>query len=354
MNIHSPKFKSKIKRVLFLVAGWIAASVYINIMHHSAMLSTIEMYNLGDAALDHTLIEMILHTSMEVLIAGTFLAVIEVFYFTDRFRRKSFTFAVLMKTAFYAFGLLLFTFIFTFFNSGFNLEIMADTSLRVFFMWGPIFLVSTILLQMSDKYGQGILPKFILGKYHTQKEEIRIFMFLDIKSSTSIAEALGNVKYFGLLKDFFYDITDAIMENNGEIYQYVGDEIVISWKLKEGIENSNAVNCFFDIQNAVRNNSGKYLRKYNLIPTFKAGIHYGEVTVGEVGVLKREITFSGDVLNTTARIQELCNKYNERFIASKNFIVLKNPGKDFILNEIGELNLRGRKEPITLFSIRKN
>ena len=81
---------------------------------------------------------------------------------------------------------------------------------------------------MSDKYGQGILFKFIRGKYHTQKRENMIFMFLDLKSSTTIAEAIGNAKYFELLKDFFYDITDAIIENEGEMNQFVGDEIVIS------------------------------------------------------------------------------------------------------------------------------
>ncbi len=355
--IKSPKFKSKIKRILFLTAGWTAAAIYINIIYHSAMVSTIdsikEKYNLPSISIDHGYEDMILIALKQVLIPGIILAAIEVFYFTDRFRKRSFTYAVLMKTAFYAFGLLTISFIFLYFDPGFKPEKIAASLFQVFFMWGPIFLISTILLQVSDKYGQGVLLKFILGKYHSQKTESRIFMFLDLKSSTTIAEALGNTKYFELLKDFFYDVTDAILENYGEIYQYVGDEIVISWKLKPGADNSNALRCFFDIQNAVKDHSEKYVTKYDLVPTFKAGIHSGVVTTGEVGVLKRDITFSGDVLNTTSRIQELCNKYNEKLIVSKHYLDLINSKNKFFINEIGEMNLRGKTETVILYSVKQ-
>jgi len=70
-------------------------------------------------------------------------------------------------------------------------------------------------------------------------------MFLDIKSSTTIAERIKHKKYFELLNDFFNDVTDPIIYNKGEIYQYVGDEITVSWKLENGVDNFNCINCFF-------------------------------------------------------------------------------------------------------------
>ncbi len=117
--------------------------------------------------------------------------------------------------------------------------------------------------------------------------------------------------------------------------------------------NANCVNCFFDIHKAIEKKSEKYDSKYDLVPSFKASIHYGIVTAGEVGVLKREITFSGDVLNTTARIQELCNKHNEKLIVSKNLLDLMSLKNEFILKEIGQMNLRGRSEPVILYSVSK-
>lgn len=176
-------------------------------------------------------------------------------------------------------------------------------------------------------------------------------MFLDIKSSTTIAEALGHVKYFELLNEFFYDVTDTIVETRGEIYQYVGDELVISWEIDSGTENANCLNCFFYLYDVIRKLSDKYEKKFGITPSFKAGMHYGLVTVGEVGVLKREITFTGDVLNATARIQELCNKYNEKLIVSKELLELMNTNGAFSYKELGEMNLRGRAASISLYSV---
>ena len=69
----------------------------------------------------------------------------------------------------------------------------------------------------------------LIGEYHKPKNENRIFIFLDINESTSIAEDLGHTRYFMMLRRFFRDITLPIMANDGEIYQYVGDEVVLNW-----------------------------------------------------------------------------------------------------------------------------
>lgn len=361
MILNSPKFRSKIKRVLLLTLGWVVAGIYIYTIEHVSIL-------MGHGTVEHSYFEMIIKTTPQVLFAGLILGAFEVFYFTDRFKKKSFLYAIIIKSLFYIVAMTMLVFIIIFFeflsNNEFSVENLIKFSaiffgnigmvlLTNFLPWGPVFLISIILLQVSDKYGQGIFLKFISGKYHNPKEETRIFMFLDIKSSTSIAEILGSIKYFELINDFFYDATDAIIESKGEIYQYVGDEIVISWKLKNGIRNSNCLNCFFDIYQAVKKCSGKYELKYGLVPSFKAGIHYGEVTVGEVGVVKKEIIFTGDVLNTTSRIQELCNKYNQKLLVSKDLLDLIKLNNELSYDEIGKLNLRGRSAPIVLYSVKK-
>ena len=66
-----------------------------------------------------------------------------------------------------------------------------------------------------------------MSKHLKPKDEKRIFMFLDLKSSTTIAEEIGHRRYFEFISDFIADVTTPILNNHGEIYQYVGDEIVI-------------------------------------------------------------------------------------------------------------------------------
>lgn len=173
-------------------------------------------------------------------------------------------------------------------------------------------------------------------------------MFLDINSSTTIAEQLGDETYHALLKDFFADLTAPILENRGNIYQYVGDEVVIAWKYEDGKENLHCLRCFFDMKLQILKKKDKYLVRYGLVPTFKAGIHCGRVIAGEVGIIKRDITYSGDVLNTTSRILNKCGEFKEEFIASEELLTELNIAKDYITRPLGSIKLKGREKEVLL------
>lgn len=73
-------------------------------------------------------------------------------------------------------------------------------------------------------------------------------MFLDMKSSTTIAETLGHITYFKLLDTYYNIMSDPIINSFGDVYQNIGDEIVISWKLGKGISQASCIKCFFDIR----------------------------------------------------------------------------------------------------------
>lgn len=191
-------------------------------------------------------------------------------------------------------------------------------------------------------------------KDREMSEVERIFMFLDITSSTSIAETLGHVKYFELLNDFFNDLAKPIEVHNGEIYQYVGDEVVVSWALDEGIQEAHCLHCFFDILETMDDLSYKYLEKYELVPAFKAGMHYGKVSTGTIGTIKKEIIYTGDVLNTTSRIEGQCNQHNVNLLLSKDLMNKLPNQNEFKFIEIGEISLRGKASFVTLFTSHRN
>lgn len=227
------------------------------------------------------------------------------------------------------------------------------SSLSSFIIWLIIILATLIILQVNDKYGPGVFGSFLLGKYFQPTREERIFMFLDLRSSTTIAERLGEVRYFNFIKDVFKDATSPIIYAKGEIYQYVGDEIIISWKMDNGIENANCINCFFEIQEALRKRNEYYKNTYDDIqPEFKAGLHYGHVMAGEIGVVKRDIAYSGDVLNTAARIQSKCNELGVNILFSK-YLLDKLSLKPNMLHpkRIGDMGLRGKQENVVLYTV---
>lgn len=228
------------------------------------------------------------------------------------------------------------------------------TSLQSYSFWLFVVLGTLIVLLVNDKYGPGVFKDFLLGKYFHPRREERIFMFLDLRSSTSIAEKLGEKKYFNFLKDVFNFSTPSILSHHGEIYQYVGDEVVVSWKTNQGIENANCIQCFFDIQTALKEKSGYFQTNYGIDPIFKAGLHYGHVMAGEIGVVKRDIAFSGDVLNTTARIQNKCNDLGVDILIS-NFLLTKLNlvAGLYATKKVATITLRGKENANELFSVER-
>jgi adenylate cyclase len=115
-------------------------------------------------------------------------------------------------------------------------DILTSDMFRVLFLY--FIVVSTLLsffIQMGQRFGPEVLLKMILGRYRKPREEERVFMFLDLKSSTRIAEKLGHVLYSQLLQACFADVSQVVINTRAEIYQYVGDEIVLSWSMQEGL-----------------------------------------------------------------------------------------------------------------------
>ena len=178
-------------------------------------------------------------------------------------------------------------------------------------------------------------------------------MFLDLSSSTTIAEKLGPVKYHKFINSYFFDIDEAIVESEGEIYQYVGDEAVISWKDNNGFKNANCIRCFFRVKDRINFFSEKYEKEYGIVPGFKAGLHFGHVVTGEIGDSKKEIVFNGDVLNTAARVQAQCNTLGKAFLVTEDILERIELPDEFISESLGKYTLRGKVQETEIFNIQR-
>ena len=307
-----------------------------------------------------------LFTPLTALVAGLLTGALEILYLNKTFSQKNFTKKIIYKTLIYLAIIIFFLVLLTVMVNSFELHagifdkqvwsnvlgfIRIYAFLSIGLYMGAIILVSQFYSEVSENIGLGVLNNFFTGKYHTPKQEERIFMFLDMSSSTTIAEEFGHVKYFEMLKSYYADLSDAIVTYSGEIYQYVGDEIVVSWNPKNGLKDNNCIQCFFAMKRTLKKRKNKYIHKFGLVPGFRAGFHIGNVTTGEIGIVKKEIIFTGDVLNTTSRIQGLCKKFNVDILISANLKQKLNPISNFDMKPLGESELRGREEKIELFTL---
>ncbi len=367
------RFGYKVRLVGWIVLAWIFLAVcnsvydYVNVRafadvklgEHQELFKQINHHFLND------LMANILGGLLGGLMGGAFL----VFYLREKYGRVSYgRFLVITVMAYMTLIYSVSVVVSFAYNSNWFQKPLWDTEvltgvwdmitgyqiLRIVLFWFSITCLTSIVLQINDKFGPGVLYAFMLGRYYKAKPEIRIFMFLDLKSSTTIAERLGNASYHRFLQDFYADITSPILYTRGNIYQYVGDEVVLTWTMEVGVLGNNCLRCFFEILRVIERKKEQYQEVYGYVPQFKAGLHFGEVLTGEVGILKKELVFTGDVLNTTARIQEQCNTYKVPLLMSGELLSLLALEEEYEVGSLGPIPLRGKSEQVALFSVNKS
>jgi adenylate cyclase len=204
---------------------------------------------------------------------------------------------------------------------------------------------------IDRKLGPGVMFRWVTGKYYNPTEETRIFMFLDLRGSTTLAERLGNVRFSALVRDFFADLTEPVLRTKGEVSHYIGDEAVISWTPERGLQDANCVRLFFLMREAVARRADYYRKRYGLVPEFKAGLHIGPVVATEVGEVKSEIVFHGDVVNTAARIQSLCGEEGCDLLLSADLAERLRLPDEYRARALGPRKLKGKASALEIAAI---
>ncbi|MFZ2106647.1 MAG: adenylate/guanylate cyclase domain-containing protein [Roseiarcus sp.] len=181
-----------------------------------------------------------------------------------------------------------------------------------------------------------------------------MFLFIDMEGSTAFAERLGPLALHRLLNRFVVDLTEPIAGARGEIHSYVGDELIATWKLDEGIAHAHCVAACFAAKDRLARLAPEYISEFGAAANFRAGLHCGPVVTGEMGSLKKEIVFLGDTVNTTARIQEMCRQTGERVLASADVVDGLELPPDVAKRSLGGLRLRGKENDVALYAVDAN
>ena len=363
MNIVNRKSKIIFKEWTFIVIGWILIMYFYSFltiwgMRHMMTVNAItEYYDTGYAHLE---------IFLQGIVFGILFGFINTITDRTKIRRKSFGAVILIKSGLYLLAFLiagLITYIVYFSFDIITHKQWHDTlqyftpiytaSLTLYFILAIIFM--NFILQVSRKFGQGNLLKLLFGKYNKPKDEEHIFMFMDLKGSTAIAEKLGHNKYSQLLQNCYHDLTEIVINYMASIYQYVGDEVVLTWDMKRGLQNLNCIKAYFAFEKKLKSREDFYIKNFNTMPFFKCGLDCGEVTVAEIGEMKREIAYHGDVLNTASRIEKLCNPQHKKMLISE-FLENKLPNNLNEFNKIfvGEFELKGRLDTVKIYGIDYN
>jgi adenylate cyclase len=221
----------------------------------------------------------------------------------------------------------------------------------VFFI--AISLAINFVLDLSSLLGQNVLLSFLTGRYFRPRVEQRVFLMIDMKSSTAAAERLGEVDFHRLLNRFIGDLTGPITTQRGEIHKYVGDEIIATWPLAAGLKDARCLRACFGAIRQLAEVGPAYQREFGLRVAFRAGLHCGPVVVGEMGTTKKEIALIGDTLNTAARIVDACRDCGEDVIVSASLLSQLAIPIGIVARALGPIRLRGKQAPVELFALQE-
>ena len=226
----------------------------------------------------------------------------------------------------------------------------------------PYAFVLSILIagvyELTRLIGSRVLFNVMIGRYRRPIREKRVLLFLDLAGSTALAEQLGELRVQDLLTRFFYDIDEAITAHGGEVHAYVGDEVIITWRVTGQPRDRRCLDCFFAIQDRIAKLADQYRREFGMVPDFRAGLHAGWVAISECGASRRQVAYFGDTVNVTARLQAHCKESGRDLLVSGDFLRLLGfrrgvAAEGLIVEALGPTQLRGRSSAIEVFAIKR-
>ena len=209
-------------------------------------------------------------------------------------------------------------------------------------------------LEIRTLHNRGELLRFLTGGYRYPKEEARVFLFADMVGSTALGERLGNMTYSRLVRECLRDTSEAILAWGGDVYQFAGDGVIVTWRREDGLENAACIECFFEMVAQLEKRAAVYEARYGTVPTLRGGIHGGEVVTTWVGEAKKELAFHGDALNATARIEGLCREVGADCLVSDWILDRVELPGHLVARPLGDHVLRGKERTIGLAAIERS
>ena len=230
-----------------------------------------------------------------------------------------------------------------------------DPSTRNFWIaivYSVVFLfLANLVVGITNIVGGRAFLNLIIGRYHTPVEENRFVLFVDIAGSTGLAERLGGVGIHRLLDRTFRLLTLAVVDYHGEVLDYVGDEVIVTWRENSGAIDCRPLRCFMAMRDELARASGQLQREFGVVPRIRGSLHFGPVIVGEIGDIKRAIVFNGDVMNTAARLEELSRTVDGGFLASRAAMERFSSTPPCAVRDLGRLPIRGRADGIDVVGV---
>jgi adenylate cyclase len=212
--------------------------------------------------------------------------------------------------------------------------------------------IGIVVMRAVHFIGIDTLFHLMIGTYHRPVVEQKVLVFIDINNSTALAERLGALKIKSLVGKFLFDISKPITDHGGEIYLYKGDGLIAIWDWHEAVRHDKILRAIDAVFAAVRRERSAYMAQFGVVPSFRIGIHGGDVVVSEQGDTKRSIGIYGSTINIASRMEEAAKAHGVACAVSGDLVrALADPAHR--LQPIGSEMVKGISTEIPIFEYRE-
>ncbi len=227
----------------------------------------------------------------------------------------------------------------------FETDSLVRTAVQVFVVTS----VAILIVQVEEFMGRRFFMGFLFGWYDKPRESERVVLSIDLVSSSALNERLGDMLYFRFLNFTHSLMTDPVLRHDAEIHKYVGDEVIFTWPMREGLHKLNCLALFFEIKERIEAHRHEMLREFGAVPQFRGGLHGGRVITAQVGHIKRAIDLSGDVMNTTSRVESMAKVAKVDLMITQELLD-RMPGADqaYVFGDAVEMQVKGGKRRLVV------
>ncbi len=209
------------------------------------------------------------------------------------------------------------------------------------------------ILRVRDLLGRDVFASMLISRYRNPVEEERVFLFIDLADSTTFAETHGDLRAQQFLHALFAAFAEPVRRHQGSIDDYVGDAAIVTWPLRRGIRHARCIRCIFDILDEIEANADVWRRSFGQVPRLRAALHGGVIITAEIGVDHHKITYFGDTVNTTARLESLCKTLDRSVLISADLAHRITLPGSILADDLGEHAVKGRGQTVGVLSLKK-
>lgn len=198
------------------------------------------------------------------------------------------------------------------------MEVISSSAFRIVNLFlAIVVIINVALLSFMDWHGSATFTSILTGKVYITNRENRVFLFIDLNSSTDISSKIGYKKYSQLIETCFDELRTLARKYESEIYEYVGDEMILTWLSTKAFNKNACIQLFLDFKSVLNARSKEFESRFGVIPSFKAAVSMGDVLSSVSGSAQKRKAFYGQPLHQTSRMLGIGKKYGRDFVCTQ-------------------------------------